>query len=348
MPKKRNRVPFHKPQSSVHPSISRTSQQNRNHGSPHQDKHDDTSVNDLLQHLRVSQAPSPTSPGISTGSRPDVNPQTVHPSLIDLLQIPETPPLRPRPGSQISRMQARRRPPGPAAPKSWLESGSGRAGSSRQIGRDGMRQQHQRPSPDRPDGTTTATTLPDLHTPPPRSLQHQVFKSIARNWEWHLQHDQYYLATLMVRHKQILISYVAWYSPHGIDLPSLEAIFLDDESLCEGATGAEGLTHLDLPTAAGRSLTIHDLKHLLTHKRTTTKIRDGGVERDRASSSRDWDGDDNGVTRDDDVWRDRTAAVVPSLAAADKARKKRTGKLVFEHGWKGWWIEDCIRFCKER
>ncbi|KAL9579629.1 MAG: hypothetical protein Q9212_004996, partial [Teloschistes hypoglaucus] len=252
MPKKRNRVHFQKPQSSVHPSISRTSQQSRNQGSPHQDKHDDTSVNDLLQHLRVSQAPPPPPPTVSTRSRPDLNPQTVHPSLIDLLQIPETPPLRPRPGSQISRMQARRQPPGPAAPKSWLKGGGGIASSSRQSGsKDGMQQQ--RPTPDdRPDGTTTAITLPDLHMPRPRSLQHQVFKSIARNWEWHLQHDQYYLATLTVRHKQILISYVAWYSPHGIDLASLEAIFLDDESLCEGATGAEGLTHLDLPTAAGR------------------------------------------------------------------------------------------------
>ncbi|KAL9583453.1 MAG: hypothetical protein Q9203_005082, partial [Teloschistes exilis] len=269
MPKKRNRVHFNKPQSSVHPSISRTTQPSRNHGSPHHDKHDDTSVNDLLQHLRVSQAQPPPPPTVSTGSRPDVNPQTVHPSLIDLLQIPETPPLGPRPGSRISRMQARRQPPGPAAPKSWLKSGSGGAGdSSRQSSsKDGMQQ---RPTPDNRPGTTTATiTLPDLHMPRPRSLQHQVFKSIARNWEWHLQHDQYYLATLMVRHKQILISYVAWYSPRGIDLPSLEAIFLDDQSRCEGATGAEGLTHLDLPTAAGRSLTLHDLKHLLTDKRTT-------------------------------------------------------------------------------
>ncbi|KAL8685393.1 MAG: hypothetical protein Q9218_007788 [Villophora microphyllina] len=253
MPKKRNRVYFNKPQNLSHPSLSAPS---RSHNDSNRGNNDE-SVNDLLQHLRIAQAP----PAASNQLRSDINPRTVHPSLIDILQIPETPPPRPRPGSQTSRMQARRRPPGPAAPRSWLQN-SNRAANSAKA--DSLRKEDgsQRPNLHAPG------TLPDLRMPPVRSLQHQALVSIARNWEWHVHYDLYYLATLPVRQKQILLSYIAAYSHNGIDLYGLEALFLG-ATACEGATATDGLTHLDLAISAGRSLTLKDLTQFLMDRSTT-------------------------------------------------------------------------------
>ncbi|KAL8996905.1 MAG: hypothetical protein Q9188_006456, partial [Gyalolechia gomerana] len=256
MPKKRNQIPFNKPQTSAHPSISRLCNNGHDDSFRGQDPH--KSVNDLLQHLRVSQA----SPMLSPESRSDLNPQTLHPSLKHILQIPETPPPRPRPGMRPFGAHARRRPPGPSPPRSWLDKSINAPSHVKKASL-----QHNRDSKQHPN-LETLDPPPDTHPshlPRKRTLQHQALLQLAKNWDFHVQYDQYYLATLSVRYKQIMLIYIARHSPNGIDLNGLQTLFLDESQL-DSATGTEGLAHLDLAGSIGRSLTLKDLKHFLTSK----------------------------------------------------------------------------------
>ncbi|KAL8956552.1 MAG: hypothetical protein Q9193_005956 [Seirophora villosa] len=246
MPKKRSQTPYTKPQSSAHPSISRT----HNHDSSREQK-SNHSVNDLLQHLRISQAP----PLLSTESRSDLNPKILHPSLAHILQIPPTPPPLPRPGMRPFASPGRRRPPGPVAPRSWLENTIhppahlATAWGSSNVDLASFQ---------RPD-LESFDLLPDTLLPSHRSLQHLTLLHLARDWDFHIQYDQYYLATLPVRAKQILLTYIAKYSPNGITFDALQTLFLSEQNLAS-ATGADGLTHLDLAGSIGRSLSLKDLK----------------------------------------------------------------------------------------
>ncbi len=92
-----------------------------------------------------------------------------------------------------------------------------------------------------------------------------TLKAIAKNWDWHAVYDQYYLPTILVRYKEALLHYIAQHSDHGIDKAGLDLLFQDDFDL-EDATGAEGLTHLDLATSIGHPLKFLDLKFLLITK----------------------------------------------------------------------------------
>lgn len=87
------------------------------------------------------------------------------------------------------------------------------------------------------------------------------------NWVWHVQYDQYYLATIPVRYKEALLSYVARYSDSGMNKAGLEVLFLDEPEL-EDATGVEGLSHLDLSTSIGHHLQLKQLKDILAAKKT--------------------------------------------------------------------------------
>ena len=82
-----------------------------------------------------------------------------------------------------------------------------------------------------------------------------------------MEYDQYYLATIPVRYKGALLSYIARYNDSGTDKAGLEVLFLDDIDL-EGATGVDGLTHLDLSRSIGRPLKLKQLKDLLGAKKT--------------------------------------------------------------------------------
>ncbi|KAL8905119.1 MAG: hypothetical protein Q9207_002820, partial [Kuettlingeria erythrocarpa] len=241
MPKQRKHTPYSKPQTSAHPSISRSRHNHSNDSS--QEQAPQQSVNDLLQHLRVSQAPSV----LRSESRSDVNPKTLHPSVSSLLQIPETPAPQPRPGMRPFATPGRRRPPGPAPPRSWLENSSihvpphaTRASSTQRNSLD---------SQERPN-IESLDPLPDTYLPHPRSLKHLTLVHLARNWDFHVEYDQYYLATLPVRYKQALLTYITRHSPRGITLHGLQTLFLTSASL-PSATGAEGLTHLDLSGSIG-------------------------------------------------------------------------------------------------
>lgn len=109
--------------------------------------------------------------------------------------------------------------------------------------------------------------LPGSFLPTHGSLLHMTLKALAMNWDWHMQYDQYYLATIPVRYKEALLSYVALYSDSGMNRAGLEVLFLDDTEL-EDATGVEGLTHLDLSTSIGHPLQLKQLKDILAAKKT--------------------------------------------------------------------------------
>ncbi|KAL8858325.1 MAG: hypothetical protein Q9178_005188 [Gyalolechia marmorata] len=258
MPKKRNQSYFSKPPTSAHPSIS--IQQNDSH----RDEESDKSVNDLLQHLRLSQASSLA----STVPRSDLNPQTVHPSLKHILQIAEKPPLTLRPRTRAMATQGRRRPPGPPPPRSWLVNSIHTSARSVQTHSSDLQQ---RPSVEK------LGALPNLHLPPTNSLQHLTLVLIAKNWDFHVQYDQYYLPLLPTRYKQLLLTYIARYGSHGINAQGLCALFAD-ESIIEDSTGIEGLTHLDLSVSIGRSITLKDLKQFITTTFATPAITESTPE----------------------------------------------------------------------
>lgn len=166
-------------------------------------------------------------------------------------------------------------PAGPPPPKSWLTQRDGAGASSSRLSGS-----HHRIT-DRHLGS-----LPGLYLPPRRSLEHLTLKALAKNWEWHKEYDQFYLATLPRRYKEALLSYVSAYNDRGIDCEGLQVLFLDETEL-DGATGAENITHLDLGTAVGRALKLKELKDALTKRPTSSTSTPTG--RDEVPAS--WDED---------------------------------------------------------
>ncbi|MCJ1290519.1 hypothetical protein MMC34_002058 [Xylographa carneopallida] len=234
MPKKHTKVSYSKPSIPVHPSLS-SSTHPSHHGAHAQAAESSPTVNALIQHLRRSQTPSTTERHHS-----DSNPHpSVHPSLKSILQVPDTPSPRPRPQAAPPRRQ--RGPAGPPPPLSWLEDsihapkgGCESSASTDAAGHDVARR---------------LDRLPGIYLPAERSLVHQTLRSMARNWAWHLEYDQYYVATLPELLKQALLAYVTVYSPHGTTRAALELLFLGDAALAD-ATGSEAVTHLDFSGAA--------------------------------------------------------------------------------------------------
>lgn len=210
-------------------------------------------MNDRIQELRISQRPSSSAGSRSSSDllNPGANP-SLPPSLRTILQIPDAPPPRPRPNLRVAGRF--RIPAGPAAPASWLNRNEDRA-----RGRKARIPAHR-------EGTDFhVESLPGSYVPKDGSLVATTLKAIAKNWDWHRVYDQYYLPTILVRYKEALLHYIAQYSDHGIDKAGLDFLIQDEFDL-EGATGAEGLTHLDLATSIGHPLKLSDLRSLFSTK----------------------------------------------------------------------------------
>ncbi|KAL9627996.1 MAG: hypothetical protein Q9164_007423 [Protoblastenia rupestris] len=174
---------------------------------------------------------------------------TAHPSLQEFLQISQALPRRPLTALRVSR--GRRGLAGPPPPDSWLEKRKIVKRPKKKLVRDG--------------NTMQVEMLPGSDMPRTGSLLDQAFRSLARDWDWHVHYDQYYLFTLPVRQKEALLHYIGRYSERGIDSAGLEVLFSDGEELAD-ATGAEGLTHLDLSTSIGHNLTFRSLRSFFTSK----------------------------------------------------------------------------------
>lgn len=259
MPKKRAPTYDTKPSSPAHPSLSSSGKPKDARSLGLDNTPSGNSVNDRIQQLRISQGISASLLGSQIGRpslqvlSPGAGP-SLPPSLRTILQLPDAPSPRPRPGLRVTGRA--RGPAGPAPPVSWLK---------RREQVSGKKPRNAQTLP----GKTSAKIeqLPGSFLPHYGSLIHTALKALATNWDWHVQYDQYYLATIPVRYKEALLYYIARYSHRGTEKAGLEVLFLDDVEL-QDATGADGLTHLDLSISIGHSLKLRQLKDILAAKKT--------------------------------------------------------------------------------
>ena len=253
MPKKRSQLPYSKPASSVHPALINHGRRSASHASNRGPTGCDSGdrVNDLIQHLRITQVSTNQQHGTACES---ANPRTLHPSLRAMMNIPDTPPPRPRPGVRVHAVGGRRTrgPAGPPPPVSWTYSPLQRCSISTK--------EQENPSSDL--GVRYNDPLPGMAMLGERSLYNMALKQMGRNWQWHAHYDQFYLAALPVWMKQQLLSSIARYNEEPLEVKDLQLLFLDETQLPE-ATGSETVTHLDL----SRSLTgLKSLASYLTKK----------------------------------------------------------------------------------
>ena len=268
MPKKRAPIYDKKPSIPAHPSLSSSGKpKDASHSLGSSRSPDGNSVNERLQQLRLSQGTQHARASSEVLS-PAANP-SLPPPLRNILQLPDAPQPRPQPGPRAA---GRVRGPAGPVPPSWLLRRENRQNPLADA----------RMSPARRE-TPRYERLPGSVPLHEGSLIAMTLKAIAKNWDWHLQYDQYYLATILVRYKEELLHYIRCYSPRGIDRAGLELLFLDDTEL-EDATGAEGLTHLDLSTFIGNSLKLSELRHLFIVKKAVEL-----AEEDSESPPDSWD-----------------------------------------------------------
>lgn len=270
MPKKHQR--FHaKPANLAHHSLA-PSRSRHDGGSGVQGSASATSVNDLISHLRRTQIPSgsyddPPSP--QRAQRSFVAPRSVHPSLRDVLELPETAPPRPRPGPRRTVFGVRPTRPtvGPPAPASWLSQKTDLAGDY------GL---HDQMPGALEEEIHRLTRLQGPQFPDQRSLVHLALKTMALNWCWHVEYDGPFLSHLPNHIKELLLSYVAVYargSPLKGYMKGLKPLFLtrqDQDQIGEEIPGfnearaVDGdfkIVRLDLGNALGNWITLKQLTH---------------------------------------------------------------------------------------
>ncbi|KAK4240913.1 hypothetical protein C8A03DRAFT_41643 [Achaetomium macrosporum] len=251
MPKKRRSHKYSKPQSTAPALLSSTAASRNN---AHHDPSYGRGVNELLADLRRT--------GLSgSGQRtPDVVQPTVPPTIRQILQIPETPPPRPRRPVRVGPAGARL-PAGPAPPRSWL-SAPERAEASA-IQRWGLEASAGKDHEQRP--------MPGVSLPARKSLLDLVLRQFALSWEWQKEYCRYHLYELPTHLRVALIAYLVKYTPEGVSLGDLRAVLLpppdvpeyqDDPALAPSVWN-EGFHFLDLSWSLGRSLKLRELSDLL-------------------------------------------------------------------------------------
>lgn len=237
MPKKRAALRIAKPTTPIHPSLASSSSEPKNKiASPRlhylsTPPGDSASVSDQIQRLRQAAA-SQLSNGQARGRTGNPSPSSVRPPP-ELLG-----------GRRVSR------PAGPPPPKSWLEE--------RLHDTDELRQSMKRPEPPKLLCATLPENLellPGLHLPEKHTLIYRTLKALAKNWNWHMENDLDYLSKIPTRYRMALLCFLTRYSPHGISQCTLEALFMEDQTL-ENTSNNEDVTHLDLSVQIGRSLSL--------------------------------------------------------------------------------------------
>ncbi|KAJ9666175.1 hypothetical protein H2201_003608 [Coniosporium apollinis] len=253
MPKKHHQS-FSKPASTyVHPSLGGSKPQAQATTPPTR------TVNERLSQLRHEENAKNGPEKVRDSILDQLSQRSVPPHLRHILNLPETAPPQPKPGVRVRR----RGPPGPAPPKSWLES-SIHAPAHTRPQAEKRRATAAGPLQNtrwRPRGFSTLCALDNgsQSLPRPRSLVHQTLKTIARNWDFLVEYEQHYLATLPVSLKSSLLSYLSVYGPEeGINISSLKVLFLTELEL-SGATGSTELMSLDLSGLIGPKLALHEL-----------------------------------------------------------------------------------------
>lgn len=155
----------------------------------------------------------------------------------------------------------RNRTAGPPPPRSWLEGNP--SGDLRRNRVQSTR--HRRPR--------TLGYFPGVNVPSSTSLLHQTLKNLAFDIGWHLEYDHVYLSVLPEELKELLLSYIASYGPKGeFANQGISILFADDlASGLPNATGAEGVTRLDLGSSIGHAESIKQLEKLWLVKHSAEK-----------------------------------------------------------------------------
>ena len=308
MPKKRfNKTLQTKPSSSPPAALAASTTSTSKHGqSAAASKSAPSSVNELINHLRQTQASDeqphrlPHTPGAAT----------VHPSLRNILSLPDTPPPAPRPGYNMMRSSGptrTRRIPGPPPPASWL-----------------VASKHADTSQDRPVLTSRrveqSSNLPGGHFPTQGSLQHTVLKSVATHLHWLLEYDS--VISLPTQLKQTILSYVAVYheEPEGTQYETVNPFRLlfpkisTHASLTDASADDNSeVTRLDLSGSIGRWLSMKDFKEMLSHVNVVRKEPD--VLPDSWDHEGEPSGEELGVTGGAMSGADAVAAAGPRSAS---------------------------------
>ncbi|OJD14605.1 hypothetical protein AJ78_05065 [Emergomyces pasteurianus Ep9510] len=248
MPKKHHKPTTPKPNTTVHPSLTSFASSKFNNVSPK--TKDGQSVNDLIHHLRRTQL---TKHEEVAASLSRVAPRSVHPSIRNLLELPVTPPPRPRPGTRRVGERRVRRTPGPAEPLSWLVPNDA---SHRQAFDEGRKIIGN----DRRERNIRLDRLPGAHFPATGSLQHMVLKSMALHWDSHLLYDGAFLSELPTPMRQMLLSYVATYTDHSsmeVGMKGFKPLFFDYSD--NDNDTISDVTRLDLGSSLGRWMTFKQL-----------------------------------------------------------------------------------------
>ncbi|KAJ0426925.1 hypothetical protein BJY00DRAFT_297858 [Aspergillus carlsbadensis] len=176
------------------------------------------SVNDLINHLRRTQVSASATDANRSPSR-HIAPRSVHPSLRNLLELPETPPPRPRPDAR----------PGPPPPESWLSGNSA--------------------ADNREESELDAAEM-TKEFPAKSSFLHALLKSMAMHWSWHIAYDGQFLALLPTHIKPLQGQM------RGLK-PLFENVEIDGPE--EVVTADREVTHLDLSGAIGRWMSLKRL-----------------------------------------------------------------------------------------
>ncbi|KAK4125951.1 hypothetical protein N657DRAFT_614192 [Parathielavia appendiculata] len=249
MPKKRHLNKYSKPQSTAPALLSSTAARRNN--THHDDSSRSRGVNELLADLRRT--------GLSGPPAPDVVQPTIHPSLRHILQIPETPPPRPRRPPIRGGTAGARLPPGPPPPRSWL-SRPERAENA--LRRSAIESAAAWRSVQRP--------LPGLSLPARGSLIDVVLRRMVLDWEWQRSYCRYHLYELPTHLRVALITYLAAYTDEGVSVRDLQAVLQPPpdvpdyyEDPAPPSIINESFSYLDLFGSIGRSLRLRELSDLL-------------------------------------------------------------------------------------
>jgi hypothetical protein len=328
MPKKRQR--FHiKPASPAHHSLASGSHRDGGAGVSGRSS---SSVNDLISHLRRTQIPS-ASEDAPTPRRFHFIPHSVPPSLRNILELPQIQPPRPRPGAPHTPIGSRplRQTAGPPPPHSWLtESTTQEAKPEEYLGE---------LTEDMETIIYRLKRLPSGMFPKTADLTHQVLKTMALNWPWHVEYDGTFLAQLPTHLKELLLSYIGVFAKGHLlngSMKGLKPLFLteqdqhhdhidDNEAESNEAGGRDrnaGITRLDLGGAIGIWMSFKQLTNELIISNASA-VGASGSERE----------EDVPTSWDEEVHHSHERAESASVPAsqAPSIPQEMTHKLRFEN-----------------
>jgi len=256
----------------VHPSLG------NGRGSIQQTPPKPETVNDRLSALRRSQA-SPESSERQRALADVLNQRSVPPALGGILGLPETAPPAARPGT---RQRTRLRTPGPAPPRSWLDSNPDvTSGPSYRPAPRKLRTLGGRPTQarSRPVELCRFLDMVGGSKVSNRSLTHYTLKAIAQNWNDIDDDGLDYISEAPAHIRTSLLSYVSSYGPpEGISVFALDRLI----------HGVEDLTTLDLSGLAGWGFSLRELHSILAKPlQPTAQFNSQAVQITRLAES--WD-----------------------------------------------------------